>query len=107
MDAALNPNLSEPSARKRTRSEVEEVRDSDLYLPDGNVVLAVYDRAAKRTTYFRVLKSLMAKHSPVFGDMFSMPSPPDAEKYDDAHLVCLEDDVNHLRTVLNMLHDPR
>jgi hypothetical protein len=34
------------------------------------------------TVYFRLHKSILAQNSPVFADMFSIPSPPTVDQYD-------------------------
>ncbi|KAL1938264.1 hypothetical protein VTO73DRAFT_11715 [Trametes versicolor] len=52
-------------------------RDDDFWFEDGNIVLIA------RNIEFRVYKGILAKHSPVFHDMFSLPSPVAPETFWD------------------------
>jgi hypothetical protein len=82
--------------------------DQDLYFPDGNVVLYVQDKEGNSTN-FRLHKSILAKHSAVFHDMFSMPSPTtpvETESYDGVPLVELHDEPEDLKTFLMNLYEP-
>ncbi|KAF8210558.1 hypothetical protein K438DRAFT_1665755 [Mycena galopus ATCC 62051] len=82
-------------------------RDPDLYIEDGNVVLSAKDNENK-TTYFRIHKSTLVKHSPeVFGSMFGIPPPPTLDKYDGVPLVEMPDDAKALRDFLTILYDPQ
>lgn len=64
------------SKRKRVEdapgslTPVQSTTRSVIWLEDGNVVIQA------ETTQFKVLRSLLAAHSSVFKDMFSMPQPP-------------------------------
>jgi hypothetical protein len=50
------------------------------------------------TVYFRLHKSILAQNSPVFADMFSMPSPPTVDPYDGVLLVVMPgDDADEMR----------
>jgi hypothetical protein len=55
-------------------------RDPDFHCEDGNIVLSAKDENC--TVYFRLHKSILAQNSPVFADMFSIPSPPTVDQYD-------------------------
>lgn len=82
--------MSEPACntRKRARTsslraianshgEIEPVaerkRDAEFWYSDGNIILVARD------VEFRVFKGILAEHSPVFRDMFSLPQPAPAE----------------------------
>ncbi|KAF7299329.1 BTB domain-containing protein [Mycena indigotica] len=66
-------SMSEPpSKRQRTDDEDRRsmvIRSKDFWFDDGNVVLHV------QSMQFRLSKSVLAMHSPVFRDMFSLPLP--------------------------------
>ncbi|OBZ74467.1 hypothetical protein A0H81_05116 [Grifola frondosa] len=72
-------------------------RDADIWFADGNVVLI-----AGNVT-FRVHKSLLAQHSQVFSDIFTVPQPPDAEIMDGCPVVTVSDspqDFKHLLVLI-------
>ncbi|KAJ7838674.1 hypothetical protein B0H13DRAFT_1650574 [Mycena leptocephala] len=80
--------------------------DPDLYFEDGNIILSVKDRES-RTTYLRLHRSILVKHSPnVFGNMFAMPPPPTMDQYDGLPLVEMPDDGDELRGLITLLYDP-
>lgn len=73
--------MSEPAGsnkRQRTNSDTSGPekdgpnpikRDDEFWFEDGNIVLIARD------IEFRVYKGILAKHSSVFQDMFSLPPP--------------------------------
>jgi hypothetical protein len=67
---SLNPSLVEA-----------EHKDSKFYIEDGDIVLSAKDRE-KCTTYFRLHRNTLARHSPIFADMFAMPLPPTTDHYE-------------------------
>ena len=82
-----------------------EVRHSTLYLADGDVVLAA-PRSATVTVLFRVDKVYLARNSPVFRSMFTLPSDPGInEMYDGVPRVQLVDDADDLARLLAALYD--
>ncbi|EIW56896.1 uncharacterized protein TRAVEDRAFT_73252 [Trametes versicolor FP-101664 SS1] len=74
--------MSQPTSRnkrQRTNSDAPESendvpnpikQDDEFWFEDGNIVLIARD------VEFRVYKGILAKHSPVFADMFSLPPVP-------------------------------
>jgi hypothetical protein len=94
-----------PSNPKRRRPD--ERRDEDLYFEDGSVILSAKGSDGD-LVYFRVHKSVLTKQSPVFKDMFSVPSPAsEMEMYDDLPLVHLHDSSEELKEFLQAMYDPR
>ena len=83
-----------------------------LYYEDGNVVLSALRRDGERQ-YFRVHQSILSKHSPVLGDMLSMP-PLKAfgsanvleEAYGGVVHVQMPDSGEDLESFLQVLYDP-
>ena len=86
-DAEATPSHSMPSKR-----------DEEFWFEDGNVILVARD------VEFRIYKGLLADHSPVFRDMFSLPQPPapsDGE-IPPCPIVHLSDSPEDLRYVLRI-----
>lgn len=67
-------------------------RHPDFWCDDGNVVLI----AAAENIGFRVHKSVLARHSEIFSDMFSVPQPPmlaDEDLVDGCSVVRMTDET--------------
>ncbi|EIW56895.1 uncharacterized protein TRAVEDRAFT_127777 [Trametes versicolor FP-101664 SS1] len=105
--------MSEPasSSNKRQRTDSDATgpekngpnlikRDDEFWFEDGNIVLVARD------IEFRVYKGILAKHSPVFGDMFSLPPGPSSEGTTAAADICpvvhLSDSPEDFRHVLRV-----
>lgn len=78
------------------------LRDPDVWLPDGNVVIKAQNVA------FRVHKSILALHSEIFRDLFlaSSPSPNSSgpmEIIDDCPVIEVTDSANDLRHLFLVL----
>ncbi|KAF7299315.1 BTB domain-containing protein [Mycena indigotica] len=69
-------------------------RSTDYWFDDGNIILQV------ESTQFRLAKSVLAMHSSVFRDMFSLPLPQDEPLVDGCPVVILcgdrSEDWTHL-----------
>lgn len=75
-------------------------RHSDLWFDDGSVVLVA------EGTGFRVHRGLLARHSGIFHDTFSMPQPVDVETHENCQVVRLtEDSAADWATILGILYD--
>lgn len=95
--------MDSPPNLKRLRQD--KTRDEDLYFEDGSVVLSA-DDSDGNTIYFRVHMSVLRKNSPVFRDMFSIPSPVAIDQYDGVPLVHVHDDAKEMKEFLQVLYDP-
>ncbi|KAJ7725317.1 hypothetical protein B0H16DRAFT_1384313 [Mycena metata] len=76
---------------KRRRTDASDdtpllVRSDDYWFHDGNIILQV------QFTQFRLTESLLAMHSSVFRDMFSVPLPSDEATVEDCPVVVLRGD---------------
>ncbi|KAF7299338.1 BTB domain-containing protein [Mycena indigotica] len=85
-------STSEPPL-KRQRTDDENqcsviLRSKDFWFDDGNVILQV------QSTQFRLSKSVLAMHSPVFRDMFSLPLPPEEPLVEGCPVVVLFGDTS-------------
>jgi hypothetical protein len=81
--------------------------DDDIYFEDGNLVISAKNGTDGDIVYFRVHKSILGKHSPVFKDMYSVPPPQEVEQHDGVPLVHVHDDAGALRSFLKAIYDPR
>ncbi|EIW56925.1 uncharacterized protein TRAVEDRAFT_127403 [Trametes versicolor FP-101664 SS1] len=82
----------------RSAQSVLRKRDEEFWYCDGSIILVAGD------VEFRIYKGLLADHSPVFKDMFSLPQPPVAASptrtNDPCPVVHLSDSPDDLRHVL-------
>ena len=83
-----------------------------MYYEDGSVVLSGLTNDGFRQ-YFRVHKSILARHSQVLADLFSLPpllahgsTTEFAESYDGVVHVQMPDSVEELTSFLTMFYDP-
>ena len=108
--------MSSQGARKRARVEIdgeggapvalitnvvqetEWKKDKTFWFEDGNVIISV------DTTLYKVYRGILADASPVFGDLFTLPQPPDGEKFDECPVVRLEDAVEDMTRFLKVLY---
>ena len=117
----LAPNDPEGPSRKCARvdnssneegGEVAETiqeakqQDEEFWYEDGTVILVVHD------VEFRIYKGLLADHSPVFRDMFSLPQPPDPPEAGCApcpvvHLADSPEDLRYVLRIYMARGDPR
>ena len=84
-----------------TPADIE--RDTEYWFEDGNIVLI-----ARGGMGFRVYKGLLARVSPFFKDLFSIPQPDGENSVDNCPVVCLPDDnPEDLRQLLTLIINPR
>ncbi|RDX48999.1 hypothetical protein OH76DRAFT_1351456 [Lentinus brumalis] len=86
---------------KKARGDAPElVRDEEFWYEDGTIILVA------RNVQFRVYKGVLADHSSVFADMFSLPQPAStlaSTTSAECPVVHLEDSPEDLRHVLRAL----
>lgn len=77
-------------------------RDSDYFFPDGTLCTAVEQKL------FKVHSSVLSRHSTVFRDMLSVPSPPEpaGEHFEDVPVVTLKDQAKDVWVLLRLMYDP-
>jgi BTB/POZ domain len=102
VSSSFDPLMVDTTPKRR---RPDEALDEDIYFEDGNVVLSAKDDG-DNLVYFQVHKSILAKQSAVFKDMFSLPSPSVVEKYNDLPLVHLHDNAKDLKVFLQAMYDP-
>ncbi|RPD55039.1 hypothetical protein L227DRAFT_555467 [Lentinus tigrinus ALCF2SS1-6] len=76
-------------------------RDSDLWFPDGNIVVIAEGAC------FRVHQGVLARHSVVFKDMFGVPQPAahPTNLIDDCPVVHISERAEDFKHLLYMLYD--
>ncbi|RDX48991.1 hypothetical protein OH76DRAFT_1351600 [Lentinus brumalis] len=99
-DSDPEPSSRDPPREMGTdREAVDRERDQELWYEDGNISLVAGN------TEFRVFKGILADHSPVFKDMFSLPQPPNptptqpSEACPVVYLTDYPEEVRHLLRV--------
>ncbi|KAH6907596.1 hypothetical protein BKA70DRAFT_360027 [Coprinopsis sp. MPI-PUGE-AT-0042] len=96
---------TQQSSRKRQRRDsqgsVPVIRSTKCWLDDGNLVLQV------EQTQFRVHKSVLARHSPVFRDMSSFSQPPEEDEpmVEGCPIVYLSDSAQQWELLIGVLYD--
>jgi hypothetical protein len=70
-----------------------------LNVPDANIILRSSDQVE-----FRVHKSVLAMSSPFFGDLLSLPQPPDGEFVDGLPVIQLSEDADLLKILVSLLY---
>lgn len=80
--------------------DIDAQKCEDLWFEDGTIVLQA------ENTLFRVYSGILARHSPFFKNLFTLPQPSDAEKYEGISLVQLAgDSAQDVHDFLLALHD--
>ncbi|KAJ8522234.1 hypothetical protein ONZ45_g1183 [Pleurotus djamor] len=107
----MNMNMNAPQAQDdvnrprnavRGRENLEFTDHPELYHDDGNVIL----KCRASTTIFRVHKSILSKHSPVFKDILDRAaSAPFPVKFRDCWLVEVDDDFDDMAALLRTIYD--
>jgi BTB/POZ domain len=109
--------LYQPSTTNHRRSSCPIEMDTDveivprtvkhpsLFFPDGNIVLSIMHNNEQHL--FKCHKSVLAKHSPVFTDMFELALyEPESEEYDGVLSITIPDAFEDVSALLTLLYDP-
>jgi hypothetical protein len=101
-----------PTTNKAIPLELSTVGDSDgvaftqsskFWFKDGNIILQV------GTTRFKVHQGVLARHSPIFDDLFSMPQPEAvrAESGTECPLLVIHDHPEDIEFALEAFYGDR
>ncbi|KAJ7109632.1 hypothetical protein C8R43DRAFT_1079683 [Mycena crocata] len=91
---------SSSSERFATHYSISSSVRSEIWMPYGDIILQV------QSTQFRVNRDILAKHSPVFRDLFSVPQPPHQGTVEGCHVVQLSDAAEDWALLLDVLYEP-
>ena len=81
-------------------------RRGAVFFDDGDIILSVQDEENCQVLY-RVDTKFLARHSPVFSGMFSLPPAPGVnEELDGVPIVHLTDDQKALEDLLQFIYNP-
>jgi hypothetical protein len=94
----LSTPISSPTSN--IDSVIHPTRHEEFWLYDGSIVLAV------ENTLFRVHQTILANHSEVFADLFTVPQPENEDMIDGCHVVHLYDDEKDFADLLKAMYHP-
>ena len=97
-------DMSTPSTKRKRELENGEfvtTTRSDLWLPDGNVIVQA------EGTQYKVHRSILAIHSSVFDDMFSIPQPSGGPLVEGCPIVHLSDTAGDITIMLDAIYRRR
>lgn len=75
-------------------------RHPDFWLYDGSIILSV------ESTLFRVHQTILANHSEIFADLFTVPQPQGEHMMDGCHMVYLQDSEKDFEDLLKAVYVP-
>lgn len=96
--------VAPPTKRRKTSNEedangVISPIQSDIWFDDGSVILQA------ESTQFRVHRTMLARHSSVFRDIFHGPQPHDESLIEGCPIIPLSDSAEDIRLALIALYD--
>ncbi|CAA7266013.1 unnamed protein product [Cyclocybe aegerita] len=91
--------LETEDAEASVNGSLATTRSEGLWLDDGNIILQA------EATQFRVHRSMLARHSVVFKDMFSMPQPDEDPVFEGCPVITLSDKAEDLKQILSVFYD--
>ena len=105
------PGTPEPSCSDSPPQIHQEnlTRHPDFWLYDGSIILSV------QNTLFRVHQTILANHSQVFADLFTLPQPPPlpvsgeegVRLMEGCHVVDMHDCAADFADLLHAIYHPR
>lgn len=98
-----------PANFEPRRTPRELVPDMDLWMEDGNIIIAATDVSSeKKTTYaFKCHRSVLSKQSKVFEGLLGIPSSEDSQDmYDGLPLIMLPDAWADVKGLLHYVYEP-
>ena len=102
------PGAPSPSPSTSPQPSHQQSRHPDFWLYDGSIVLSV------QNTLFRVHQTILAKHSEVFADLFTVPQPLSTGSGEDddtviegCHVVEMHDYAVDFADLLHAIYHPR
>ncbi|PAV20574.1 hypothetical protein PNOK_0320100 [Pyrrhoderma noxium] len=94
-----SPSVSPILPSNESPAMTSESRQTDFWFNDGSVILVSGNVA------FKVHKGQLSRHSEVFGDLLSVPQPPDEATFENCYIVELHDSPVDLWYLLKALYD--
>ena len=107
-----HPFLSAVMSAKRPRADTEVKQHPSRWVSDGNIILSALSTPGgdeeRFVQLFRIHKSVLAKHSPVFEDMLSLATVEGAEQIlcDGIEKVDMPDEAEDVECLLSILYEP-
>lgn len=95
-----SPSVSPIPSGQTPEITIHPTMHDEFWLYDGSIVLAV------EHTLFRVHRTILANHSEVFADLFTVPQPEDEDTIDGCHVVRLYDDEKDFVDLLKAMYHP-
>ncbi|KDQ58289.1 hypothetical protein JAAARDRAFT_193703 [Jaapia argillacea MUCL 33604] len=99
--------VAAPRPRKDKKKKKMTTKRSFPYFDDGNLVISAKSESQDRFL-FRVHKSILSFHSPVFADMFALPTPADVtniDSYDGVPLLHMPDPADEVASLLKFMYN--
>ncbi|KAJ7719898.1 hypothetical protein B0H16DRAFT_1794032 [Mycena metata] len=87
MESVLRRRTDSNAEKEDEPTETPPTRSTEYWLDDGDIILQV------ETTQFRLGKTMLAMHSSVFRDLFTLPIPIDEPMIDNCAVVVLSGDT--------------
>ena len=105
--------LKRPRVDNTDSSVPNDVQDEEIWMQDGNIIIAVIDEAKNERIMFKCHRGLLVYSLTALKEMFEADhscgstAVSVSEHYDGTPVVRLYDEVDHVRHVLRVLYKPR